>query len=81
MASMVSLVAAGVGVTLVPESVCQLRPGGVRYLPIAGQTPVAMLWLVAQHGPTSAGVDNFLRHAERFVRKPLVKPFKGRNRL
>ena len=31
MASMVSLVAAGVGVTLVPECVCQLRPAGVRY--------------------------------------------------
>ena len=81
MASIVSLVAAGVGVTLVPESVCQLRPAGVRYLPITGETPVAMLWLVAQHGPTSAGVDNFLRHAERFFRKPLLKRFKARNRL
>ena len=48
MASMVSLVAAGVGVTLVPESVCQLRPAGVRYVRINGQAPVAMLWLVAQ---------------------------------
>src|SRR3954465_4314316 len=41
MASMVSLVAAGVGVTLVPESVCQLRPAGVRYVAVQGQTPVA----------------------------------------
>jgi DNA-binding transcriptional LysR family regulator len=71
MASIVSLVATGVGVTLVPESVCQLRPAGVRYLPIAGQTPVAMLWLVAQHGPRPAGVDNFLRHADRFFKRPL----------
>ena len=39
MASMVSLVAAGVGVTLVPESVCQLRPAGVRYVRINGQAP------------------------------------------
>jgi hypothetical protein len=43
------------GVTLVPESVCQLRPAGVRYLPIHGQTPVAMPWLVAQRGTTAAG--------------------------
>ena len=70
MASMVSLVAAGVGLTLVPESVCQLRPAGVRYIPIRGQTPLAMLWLVAQRGATAAGVDNFLRHAERFFRTP-----------
>ena len=70
MASMVSLVAAGVGVTLVPESVCQLRPAGVRYLPIHGQTPVAMLWLVAQRGTRAAGVSNFLGHAERFFKTP-----------
>jgi DNA-binding transcriptional LysR family regulator len=68
MASMVSLVAAGVGVTLVPESICQLRPAGVRYVPIRGQTPLAMLWLVAQRGALSSGVDNFLQHAERFFR-------------
>ena len=51
------------GVTLVPESVCQLRPAGVRYITIRGQTPLAMLWLFAQRGATAAGVDNFLRHA------------------
>jgi DNA-binding transcriptional LysR family regulator len=73
MASIVSLVAAGVGVTLAPESVCQLRPAGVRYVAVQGQTPVAMLWLVAHRGPTSAGVDNFLRHAERFFRTPVPR--------
>ena len=70
MASMVSLVAAGVGVTLVPESVCQLRPAGVRYIPIHGQTPVAMLWLVAPRGAMAAGVEQFSRHAERFFKTP-----------
>ena len=68
MASMVSLVAAGVGVTLVPECVCQLRPAGVRYIRINGQAPVAMLWLVAQRSATGSGLDNFLRHAERFFK-------------
>jgi len=70
MASIVSLVAAGVGVALVPESVCQLRPAGVRYVRIVGQNPAAMLWVVAQKGPTvSAGVRNFLRHADKFVNR------------
>ena len=71
MASMVSLVAAGVGVTLVPESICQLRPAGVRYVPIQGQKPLSMLWLVAQRAPTPPAVDNFLRHAERVFKSPL----------
>ena len=62
------LVAAGVGVTLVPESVCQLRPAGVRYVRIHGQAPVAMLWLVAQRRTTASGLDNFLRHAEKYVK-------------
>jgi DNA-binding transcriptional LysR family regulator len=70
MASMVSLVAAGVGVTLVPESVCQLQPAGVRYVRINGQAPVAMLWLVAQRSATASGLDNFLRHAEKFFKLP-----------
>src|SRR6185295_15707082 len=71
MASIVSLVAAGVGVTLVPESVCQLRPTGVRYLRISGQTPIAMLWLVSQRGVLAAAVNNFVSHAERFFNTPV----------
>jgi DNA-binding transcriptional LysR family regulator len=70
MASMVSLVAAGVGVTLVPASICQLRPAGVRYVPIHGQRPVAALWLVAQRGSTPPAVGNFLRHAEQAFAMP-----------
>jgi hypothetical protein len=54
----------------VPESVCQLRPAGVRYIPIRGQTPLAMLWLVAQRGAIASGVDNFFQHAERFFKTP-----------
>ena len=81
MASMVSLVAAGVGVTLVPESVCQLRPAGVRYVPIQGQKPLSMLWLVAPRGPTPPAVSNFLRHAERFFKSPPRLPTRRRHIL
>ena len=80
MASIVSLVAAGVGVTLVPESVCQLRPTGVRYVRISGQTPTAMLWLVAQRGVLPSAVDNFLSHAEQFFRNPVRRPKSSRQR-
>ena len=69
MAAIVSLVAAGVGVTLVPESVSQLQPKGMRYARIIGETPSAMLWLVAQRSDIPSGaIENFMRHAERFLR-------------
>jgi DNA-binding transcriptional LysR family regulator len=75
MASMVGLVAAGVGVTLVPESIRQLRPTGVRYVRISGQTPLAMLWLVAQRAATSSALANFLQHADRFFKRaPRFEP-------
>ena len=68
MASMVSLVAAGTGVTMVPESVCQLRPHGVSYIRMLGQSPVATLCLVA---PATRHVDplvtNFMDQAQRFL--------------
>ena len=68
MALIVSLVAAGVGVALVPESVCQLRPAGMRYVRISGRPPTAMLWLVAKRGVQLGGANRFLRHAEAFFK-------------
>jgi DNA-binding transcriptional LysR family regulator len=69
MAAIVSLVAAGTGVTLVPESVCQLRPEGVRYVRILGQSPVATLCLVSHATePASPAVSNFMVRAQRFLR-------------
>jgi hypothetical protein len=43
---------------------------GVRYVRIKGQAPVAMLWLVAQRSASTSGLDNFLRHAEKFFKMP-----------
>jgi DNA-binding transcriptional LysR family regulator len=74
MASMVSLVATGVGVTLVPESVRQLQPSGVRYVRITGQAPVAPLFLVAQRNVTGSSLDAFLRHAEKFFKAKRKTP-------
>jgi len=45
-----------------------VQPAGVRYVPISGQAPVAMLWLVAQRSATASSLDAFLRHAEKFFK-------------
>jgi len=46
---------ASTGVTLVPESVCQLRPQGVKYVRLNGQAPAATLYRDALH-PYSKGL-------------------------
>jgi DNA-binding transcriptional LysR family regulator len=77
MASIVSLVAAGVGVTLVPESVCQLRPQGVKYVRLNGQAPAATLCLAARSDTPVGPVENFLRYAERFLKSASGKSRRG----
>ncbi len=44
-ASVVNLVAAEMGISLVPASIAQVRVDGVSYVPVAGQTPEAHLSL------------------------------------
>lgn len=50
MASTVNLVAAGVGVALVPESMCQIHGHGVTYVRIAGDAPMAQLAVAHRRG-------------------------------
>jgi DNA-binding transcriptional LysR family regulator len=50
MASTVTLIATGLGISLVPESMGQLLAQGVTYRPILGPAPVARLALVWQTG-------------------------------
>lgn len=62
MASTVNLVAAGVGIALVPASMRQIRSPGVAYAQLTGTPPVAVLSLV--QGPYAAltpAVRNFVR--------------------
>ncbi len=62
MASTVNLVAAGVGIALVPASMRQIRSPGVAYAQLTGTPPVAVLSLV--QGPDAAltpAVRNFVR--------------------
>jgi DNA-binding transcriptional LysR family regulator len=61
MASTVNLVAAGVGVALVPASLCQLHAQGVTYARIAGDGPKAQLVVAhRREGPVPPAVRNFM---------------------
>ncbi|RKE36439.1 DNA-binding transcriptional LysR family regulator [Paraburkholderia sp. BL23I1N1] len=68
MASMVNFVAAGVGVALVPRSMCQLHAEGVSYARISPPAPTAMLWL-AHHrtDKISSVIHAFMRCAETIL--------------
>jgi len=67
-ASIVNLVAAELGVSIVPASMSQLRIAGVAYRPIAGQTPTARLALAHRRGETSTTVRNFLASVRQGLR-------------
>ncbi|WP_171472485.1 LysR substrate-binding domain-containing protein [Frigoriglobus tundricola] len=58
--SVANLVAAGMGVSVVPESVAQVRVQGVRYRRLTGEPPVAHLVLVTRLVEESIVVSNFL---------------------
>jgi DNA-binding transcriptional LysR family regulator len=60
LASVVSLVAAGLGVSIVPASIAQVRIKGVRYLDLMGSAIRARLALGWREGDTSAVVRNLV---------------------
>jgi DNA-binding transcriptional LysR family regulator len=62
-ASMVNLVAAELGVSIVPASTSQLRVRGVAYREIAGQAPTVRLAIAHRRGETSPIVRNFVASA------------------
>ncbi len=64
--SIVNLVAAELGVSLVPAAMMQLRVTGIVYRQIAGQSPTTRLALAYRQGETSPVVAQF-RRPRRFV--------------
>jgi DNA-binding transcriptional LysR family regulator len=60
-ASVINLVAAELGVSIVPASAAQIRVKGVVYRPIEGPAPVARLALAYRQDRHSAIVQNLLR--------------------
>ena len=63
MASIVNLVAAELGVSIVPASMMQVRVTGIAYRQIAGQSPTTQLALAYRRGETSPAVRNFIARA------------------
>lgn len=63
--SIVHLVAAGFGVSIVPRSIGQIRTGDVRYVALAGDVPAAPISLASRRDERSATVANFLALARR----------------
>jgi DNA-binding transcriptional LysR family regulator len=63
MASIVNLVAAELGVSIVPASMMQVRVTGIAYRQIAGQAPTTRLALAYRRGETSPVVRNFIARA------------------
>jgi DNA-binding transcriptional LysR family regulator len=68
MGSIVNLVAAGLGYSLVPASLRQVQVTGVVYREIEGLTPVAKLALASRRGDTSDIVRNFMARARQIAR-------------
>lgn len=65
----ISLISAGIGVTLVPSSVQHLRREGVIYLPLAAPTPNIGLVMAYRAGDTSPILPHFLTIAREAVRQ------------
>ncbi|MFJ1210970.1 LysR substrate-binding domain-containing protein [Burkholderia pyrrocinia] len=64
MQTIVSLVSAGMGVALVPQSMRNLRRTGVVYRPLAGQAPVVetgLVWRTGDVSPVLAGFIDVVR--------------------
>jgi DNA-binding transcriptional LysR family regulator len=63
--SIVYLVAAGFGVSLVPQSIEQIHAEGVRYVPIEGEAPKAPIAVAYRKDDRRATVSNFVTLARR----------------
>jgi DNA-binding transcriptional LysR family regulator len=68
MGSVVNLVAAELGYSLVPASFRQVQVTGVAYREIEGQNPIAPLALASRRGETSDIVRNFMAKAKQSAR-------------
>ncbi|HTI67521.1 MAG TPA: LysR family transcriptional regulator [Caulobacteraceae bacterium] len=60
LSSTIALVAAGLGVSIVPEGMAQVRPQAVAYVPITGLALRARLALARRSGEISPAVQNFI---------------------
>jgi DNA-binding transcriptional LysR family regulator len=67
--SILPLVAAGLGVSIVPQSVACIHADGVAYVAIDGGEPRSRIWLTYRRNERSPAVLNFVAVARRLVRE------------
>ena len=67
--SVPSLIAAGFGVALVPQSITRFTTGEIVFRPIRPSPPSADVFLVFRKDETSTVVQNFVKLARRFLRQ------------
>lgn len=77
LSSVINLVAAELGVSIVPASLAQIQLKGVSYLDIAGPAPLATLGLAIHRLTTSPTVENLVRVGARFQALPSRQSFKA----
>ncbi|MBP0590806.1 LysR family transcriptional regulator [Paraburkholderia sp. LEh10] len=70
LSSVVNLVAAEFGVSLVPESVCQIHVGGVVYVDTVGKDITIQLAIASRENAMSAKTSNFLAIVQRLSSGP-----------
>jgi DNA-binding transcriptional LysR family regulator len=74
-----SLIAAGFGVALVPQSIARFTTDEIVFRPIRPSPPSADVFLVFRKDDTSMVVQNFVKLARRFLRqKRNSDPLAGR---
>ncbi len=64
LSSTVNFVAASLGIAVVPECMCHLRPESVRFLRLSGEQPAAMLGLAIRATNLSPAISNLKQMAE-----------------
>jgi DNA-binding transcriptional LysR family regulator len=67
--STLNLVAAGLGVSIVPESLRHLRTNEISYLRLTGEAPRAAIVLVSRADRRSSAVDNFVSLARQIAKE------------
>jgi LysR family transcriptional regulator, benzoate and cis,cis-muconate-responsive activator of ben and cat genes len=73
--TLIGLVAAGVGISMVPASLQNLQIKQVRYIPVREKTPLTTLQLVYHRANTSPVLLNFVRMVEAMTSK--LSAFQG----
>ncbi|GBC62264.1 LysR family transcriptional regulator [Desulfonema ishimotonii] len=64
-----ALVAAGLGLALVPESSAQFRPADLLYRPVSGPLPMVEIALVRKKDAHAPALDRFIRIARKYKRR------------